>query len=294
MKFKTLFIINPISGGKAKQGLPAQILRSLDLQKFEPSFQFTEREGHAAELAKQAVEQGFKLIVGVGGDGTLNEVASALVHSEVPMGIIPYGSGNGLARDLQIPLHYKKAILCLNQFNLEKIDVLKMNAHYFFNMAGMGYDALISEAFKNSTKRGFWEYFKLSIQKFQQFVPQTYQLELDGKSLERKAFLISFANSSQYGNNIYISPDSSLRDGQMEVVIVEPLNWRELLYFGLLMAIRQTKRFSKWEAFSARAVKICQSPDAPVHIDGEPLRMSGDIEIQLLPLALQVLSGRKK
>ncbi|RZK50797.1 MAG: diacylglycerol kinase family lipid kinase [Pedobacter sp.] len=293
MKFKTLFIINPISGGKSKEHLPEQILHTLDVQKFDPNFVFTNRVGHAAELTEQAIRENYQLVVGVGGDGTLNEIASKLVHAEIPLGIIPLGSGNGLARDLQVPMNFKQAVECINRFQVECIDVLKLNERFFFNMAGMGYDALISEAFKYSRKRGFWEYLKLCIQKFRDFEPETYRLELDGKLVEQRAFLVSIANSSQYGNNIYISPNSSLRDGQMEIITVEPLNWRELVLLGILMAIKRTQKFPKWKAISAQEVKIFRQTDGPIHLDGEPLRMAGTLHIQLFSQALQVVGGKE-
>ena len=145
-KSNILFIINPISGGKKKSSLPALIDQYLDKEKYAPIYTFTEYVGHASELAEEAGTKNYDTIVAVGGDGTINEVASKLVHSDKILAIIPFGSGNGLARFLNIPLSSKKAIELINLGKHQIIDTAELNGRKFFNMAGMGFDAHLSSS----------------------------------------------------------------------------------------------------------------------------------------------------
>ncbi len=226
MKRKALFIINPISGGKKKDGVPELIEKHLDAGMFEAIVAFSDGVSHARQIAKEAVNK-FDLIVAVGGDGTVNEVASAIVGGDTVLGIIPYGSGNGLSRFLRISMDPVKAIKDLGLGHVEVIDSAKLNGQPFFNMAGMGFDAHISEVFSHGKKRGFFSYIKSSIQEIAKYKPQVYHLEIDGKVYEREAFMLSFANSSQYGNDAHISPHASVQDGLLDVCIIKkfPL-WR--------------------------------------------------------------------
>src|SRR4051812_15392154 len=156
------------------------------------------------------------MIVAVGGDGTVNEIASAIVGSGTALGIVPYGSGNGLARFLGIPMNPNQAIQALVKGHVESIDSGTVNGQPFFNMAGMGFDAHISEVFSHGKKRGFVSYIKSSIEEISTYDEQQYHIEIDGKVYERKAFMLSIANSSQYGNNAHISPKASVQDGLLD------------------------------------------------------------------------------
>ena len=190
MKRKALFIINPISGGKKKDGVPELIEKYLDAGAFEAVTIFSDGVAHARQIAKEAVNK-FDLIVAVGGDGTVNEVASAIVGSDTILGIIPYGSGNGLSRFLGISMEAEKAIQNLASGRVEIIDSGKLNGQPFFNMAGMGFDAHISEVFSHGKKRGFLSYIKSSFEEVYKYKPQLYQLEIDGKAYERRKPLCS-------------------------------------------------------------------------------------------------------
>ncbi len=181
---------------------------------------FSDGVSHARQIAKEAVNK-FHLVVAVGGDGTVNEVASAIVGSDAIFGIVPYGSGNGLSRFLGISMNAEKAIKNLGSGNIEIIDSARLNGQPFFNMAGMGFDAHISEVFSHGKKRGFLTYIKSSFEEIYKYKPQLYHLEIDGKTYEREAFMLSFANSSQYGNNAHISPHASVQDGLLDVCVIK-------------------------------------------------------------------------
>jgi diacylglycerol kinase (ATP) len=159
LKSKVLFIINPISGGKNKDDVPELIGKNLDSMLFEPSIIVTDRAFHANKLAKNGVGQ-YEYIIAVGGDGTVNEIASGIAGTDTVLGILPFGSGNGLARFLGIPMDTAKAIQTLNDKKVEAIDAGKLNRQWFFNMAGMGFDAHIGEVFSHNATRGFATYVK--------------------------------------------------------------------------------------------------------------------------------------
>ena len=170
-KSNILFIINPISGGKDKLKIPALIDAHLDRSKFSPNFSFTEYVGHASEIAEEAANKNFDVIVAVGGDGTINEIATKVMQQNKVLGIIPFGSGNGLARFLKIPMNTVAAIKVINKLNVELIDTARFNDKSFFNMAGMGFDAHISSVFAGNKSRGLTGYLKLGLTEVLNYKP---------------------------------------------------------------------------------------------------------------------------
>ena len=292
LKSNILFIINPISGGKEKQKIPALIDAHLDRSKFNANFSYTSYIGHAAEIAEEAANKNFDVIVAVGGDGTINEIASKVIGQQKVLGIIPFGSGNGLARALRVPLNAKKAIKVINSFNVETIDAATLNSKYFFNMAGMGFDAHISAAFVGNKTRGLRGYIEMGIKEIRSYIPELYEIKIDGVTYKRKAFVLSIANSSQYGNDVHISPKSSLNDGLLEVCVVKPLPWYKLPWLGYQM-LRSKTHHSKWvEIISGKQISITRTKEGSIHIDGEPFFMGKNIEIEVIPNALNVIKPK--
>lgn len=292
-KSNILFIINPISGGKEKKKIPALIDAFLDRSKFNANFSFTSYSGHAAEIAEEAANKSFDIIVAVGGDGTINEVASKVMDQHKILGIIPLGSGNGLARALKIPLDVKKAIQIINRLNVETIDAATLNNKCFFNMAGIGFDAHISSAFVGNKTRGLKGYIKLGLKEIKSYLSETYEITVDGMTFTRKAFVLSIANSSQYGNDVHISPNSSLKDGLLEVCIIKPLAWYKLPLLGYHM-LRATTHRSEWvEIISGKVISIRRAKENAIHIDGEPFFMGKQIEIKVIPGALNVVTAKR-
>jgi len=290
LKGKALFIINPISGGKKKDGVPELIEKYLDTTVFKPTIIFTDGVSHARQIAKEAVGS-FELIVAVGGDGTVNEIGSALAGTDTTLGIIPYGSGNGLSRFLGISMDAEKAIKNLSIGNVEVIDSAKLNGLPFFNMAGMGFDAHISEVFSHGKKRGFFTYIKSSMQEIAKYKSQIYHLEIDGKAYERKAFMVSFANSSQYGNNAHISPNASVQDGLLDVCVIQKFPLWRFPEMGIRMLTKTSDKTKYVEIIRGKHIKIKREGPGPIHLDGEPQMMDADIDVEVIPNSLKVIVG---
>lgn len=290
MERKALFIINPISGGKKKDGVPELIEKYLDTNLFKPVIVFSDGVSHARQIAKEAVDK-FDLVVAVGGDGTVNEVASAIVGSNTTLGIVPFGSGNGLSRFLDIPMDAQKAIQTLGTGKTVSIDSAKLNGQSFFNMAGMGFDAHISEVFSHTKKRGFITYIKSSIKEVISYKPQNYHLEIDGKVYDREAFMLSFANSSQYGNNAHISPQASVQDGLLDVCIIKRFPLWRFFEMGIRMMTKTTDRTKYVEIIKGQHILVKRNAPGPLHLDGEPQIGGTDAEIVLIPHSLKVIVG---
>jgi diacylglycerol kinase (ATP) len=290
LKGKALFIINPISGGKKKDGVPELIEKYLDTTAFKSTIIFTDGVSHARQIAKEAVGS-FELIVAVGGDGTVNEIGSALAGTDTTLGIIPYGSGNGLSRFLGISMDAEKAIKNLSIGNIEVIDSAKLNGLPFFNMAGMGFDAHISEVFSHGKKRGFFTYIKSSMQEIAKYKSQIYHLEIDGKAYEREAFMLSFANSSQYGNNAHISPHASVQDGLLDICVIQKFPLWRFPEMGIRMLTKTSDKTKYVEIIRGKHIKIKREGPGPIHLDGEPQMMDADIEIEVIPNSLKVIAG---
>ena len=288
-KINILFIINPISGGRGKLRIPDFIDQYLDKEKFNPNFVFSEYVGHAGELADEAATKNFDVIVAAGGDGTINEIATKVLKHNKILGILPLGSGNGLARFLRIPKNLKHALGLINNFKTDRVDTAEFNQKCFFNLAGMGFDAHLSSVFSKDKKRGLSGYVKLGFQEVFNYKPQTYQLAIDGIAYKRKAFAISIANSSQYGNDVYIAPNASVKDGLLDVCIIKPFPILKLPVLGYVMLRGTAESSNMIEIIKGKHIKIIRERAGAVHVDGEPLQMGTEIEALVHPLSLQVI-----
>ncbi|GGB27593.1 diacylglycerol/lipid kinase family protein [Mucilaginibacter rubeus] len=290
MKRKALFIINPISGGKKKDGVPELIKDTIDAGVMEPVIAFSDGVAHARVIASEAIGK-FDIVVAVGGDGTVNEVASAIVDTDTSLGIVPFGSGNGLSRFLGIPMDTRDAIKNLASGRTEIIDSARINGQPFFNMAGMGFDAHISEIFSHGKKRGFISYIKSSIKEVVGYQPQNYHLDIDGKKYDYKAFMLSIANSSQYGNNVHISPKASLQDGLLDVCVIKPFPLWRFPEMSMRMLIKATESSKYVEIIRGKQILIKREHTGPIHLDGEPQVAGTGIDITILPKSLKVIAG---
>ncbi|MDR6785826.1 diacylglycerol kinase (ATP) [Pedobacter africanus] len=289
-KSNILFIINPISGGKDKLRIPGLIDANLDRQKFNPNFAFTEYIGHASEIAEEAANKNFDIIVAVGGDGTINEVGTKVVQQNKILGVLPFGSGNGLARFLRIPMNTIKAIKTINNCRVKQIDTATFNDKHFFNMAGMGFDAHISSVFAGNKGRGLSGYLKLGLREVLSYKPQTYRITIDGKEYVRTAFVISVANSSQYGNNAHIAPTASVTDGLLDVCIVKEFPMYKLPVLAYEMLNSKTDNSNLVEIIKGKNIHISRPKDDAIHIDGEPFFMGREIAVSVKPLSLNIIT----
>jgi YegS/Rv2252/BmrU family lipid kinase len=289
LRKKILFIINPISGGRDKKKIPGLIEKHLDKNLFDYRISFTEKVEHGFMLAKAAVKDQYEIIVAVGGDGTVNEIAKAIINSKIVLGIIPFGSGNGLARSLKIPLNIIDAIKNINTLNIDTIDSASFNNHFFFNVAGSGFDAHISQSFAHNKIRGLVGYIKTTFKELRNYIPQEYKLNLDGKVYLRKAFIVSIANSSQYGNDAHIAPRADVKDGWLDIVVVKPISWYKIPFLATRMFTKTAESSKYVEMFKAKKIYIEREYDAAIHLDGEPRMEQKNLAIEIIPLSVNII-----
>ena len=283
------FIVNPISGTKSKDALPLLVKQLIDDSLYECEIIKTEYAGHAAELASQCVNDHIDICVAVGGDGTVNEVARSLAHSETALGIIPCGSGNGLARHLCLPMDMKQALQVINAGKTDYFDYGVINDQPFFCTCGMGFDAYVSLKFAESGKRGLATYVENVLKEGLTYKPDTYIITDESGNHQYNAFLVACANASQYGNNAYIAPEASLQDGLLNVIIMEPFNIIEAAKVGFDLFAKTLKSNKHIKTFQARSIHIHRNESGAVHFDGDPTKMGTDIDVRIEPLGLKAI-----
>ena len=281
--------MNPISGTQNKAGIPELIERTLDHEQFSYELRLTEHAGHASEIASEAKEQGVDIVVAIGGDGTVNEVARAIVHSNTALGIMPCGSGNGLARHLLLPMNLKKSIEILNRCEIHELDYGIINGHAFFCTCGMGFDAFVSQKFAEAGKRGPITYVENVLREGLKYKPETYEIQDEQGTTRAKAFLISCANASQYGNNAYIAPQASMSDGLLDVIIMEPFDVLEAPQISIEMFNKTLDKNSKIKTFKCQRLHIHRKQPGFIHYDGDPVMTDADVDIELKPKGIRVV-----
>lgn len=287
-KIAILFIVNPFSGVGRKKQIEYHLEKKLDLAKFDFQVKYTEMPQHATALSTEAIGNGVKVIVAVGGDGTVNETARPMIGTDATLGIIPSGSGNGLARHLGIPGEIDRAIRIINVFHTKKIDTVEINDQVFLSIAGVGFDAHVADKFAKQSQRGFFGYAKVAIREYFRFRPMKFKLVIDGKRLYRKALFISFANTDQFGYNTSIAPNASIDDGMIDVVIARkvPL-WKTILYAPFLVA-KKIHMTPDVEIIRTRELDIRQKKKT-INLDGEPVKLGKRLHINVIPASLNVI-----
>lgn len=288
-KKKIVFIINPISGTGSKASVPMLIDRYIDRNIFSVDVRFTEHAGHAKEIATLAKDNGVDVCVAVGGDGTVNEVAQALCGSRTALGIVPFGSGNGLARHLMLPLNVKGALQVINECAIHDLDYGVIDGHPFFCTCGMGYDAFVSKKFAESGKRGPVSYAENIIKTGLTYKPETYEITIDGQTDTFKAFLVSCANASQYGNDAYIAPQASMHDGYLDVIIMEPFDILEAPQISLEMFNKTLDKNPRIKTFRSRHLHIKREKPGFIHYDGDPVEAGAEIDVSIVPQGIRVV-----
>jgi len=283
-------IINPISGLHLnREGLKFVISKVLNQYDCVYQFQQTERPGDAFQFAKNAIEGKYDIVAAVGGDGTVNEVASALVHSNVPLGIIPIGSGNALARGLEIPMQFKQAIQNLISGQVRKIDVGQMQGRYFFATAGAGFEAVVGKQFNEGPIRGPLPYIFCGLHEFLKYEPQDVFLKFDHQVVRKKALLVSIANTRQLGNGAIIAPHAAPDDGLLDVCIIDDINILQALFNLPRLFTGLIDNDPYTEFYRASNFEIIRPQEAPIHLDGETLDGDKNFNVSLLPKALNVI-----
>ncbi len=289
---KALIIINPVSGISNKARIKELLHKKIDRKRFHPEIIFSQYAGHVEELSREAAGAGLDLVVVVGGDGSVNEAGAGLVGTDTPLGIIPTGSGNGLAHYLDLPFNLDRAIDNLNHFHSKKIDTATLNGHFFCNVAGAGFDARVATEFAKVERRGFWSYFKLVLQEYSNYKARTYKLKYHGQEITRKALLITFANSNQYGNNAIIAPDAQADDGLLDVCILSKVPLIEAPLLGQMLMLKLIDRTHYVEYIKTPEITVVQEADENCHVDGEPLKSGQVLHVKVNPLSLNVVVPR--
>lgn len=288
-KKKIVFIMNPISGTSSKAAIPKLIDETIDHERFDYEICTTEYAGHACEIASRAKNEGIDVVVAVGGDGTVNEVARSIVQSDTALAIVPCGSGNGLARHLMLPINVRKSIEIINRCEVHDLDYGIINGLPFFCTCGMGFDAFISMKFAMSGKRGPISYAENVLKEGLSYQPETYEIIDETGKKRHKAFLISCANASQYGNNAYIAPQASMSDGLLDVIIMEPFDLLDAPQISIDLFNKTLDKNSKIKTFKAKQIHVHREKPGCIHYDGDPTMADADVDISLVSKGIRIV-----
>lgn len=274
-----MLIINPIAGTGKKDNLASLAENRLAQVGMSVDVRFTTGKGDATELAAQAVRDGYYGVIAAGGDGTINETAIALCNTEVPLGIIPCGSGNGLARHFGIQMDAESAVEIISHDNIRDVDYGTVNGKDFFCTCGVGFDAAVSDRFARQHHRGLIMYLKSAVEAYLNFSRTDYVIYANGKVLTERAFLVACCNTTQYGNNAYIAPKADISDGLLDVTIMHGGNIIEDAKAGLSLMSAEFDNNIGIDTFKASEIRIVRKTDGPAHVDGEPVELPRELNV---------------
>ncbi|MCK9401140.1 MAG: diacylglycerol kinase family lipid kinase [Bacteroidales bacterium] len=288
-KLRICFIYNPFSGVRKLKGLEDLIRQNLDLNRFDYTIQGTSSPKDAMRLASAAVQDNFDIVVAVGGDGTINEIVQGMGNTPLILGIIPNGSGNGLARHLEIPLEPEKAIKLINNLNTRTIDIASINGYPFASIAGLGFDARVANKYRKLKKRGFYGYTRVVMMEFFRYREREYTLSFNDQKITRRALLLSIANSNQFGYNTVIAPTAKPDDGLLDIVIVKKFPVGEIPRMIGLLFTGKIDQSPYIESFKTTEIFIVRKRGKRVNIDGEAIKMGKEIFVRIQPAAIKVI-----
>lgn len=292
-----LFLINPISGTGNKMLLQEEVQsfckRNNTICRMEP----TNAKGEYAYLEQRILQEGITAIIIAGGDGTVNQVIGALRHCAVSFGILPLGSGNGLAYCAGIPVHLKKALKMLEVGRPQRIDAFCVNGLFACMLSGVGMDAAIAHSFAKQHKRGLMSYIKQSIKGYLNTGAPTFVIEVKGVQLSVNAYFISVANSNQFGNRVTIAPFANLQDGLLDIIIIKKMSkwilpiavFSQIAGRFKLRTIENLSKPGNVIYFQASSLVIKNPSKALLHIDGEPSNTALELKINILPGAFNLI-----
>lgn len=289
-KEKICLVINPVSGTESKKNIPEDVAAAFDQKKYDLLIRVTGYPEHATEIAREAAKKKYRYVIAAGGDGTVNEVARALVNTDTTLGILPLGSGNGLARDLGIPMDAEKALGIILRGHTRTIDYGIAGDHIFFCTCGFGFDAFVSDRFAEEKKRGPLGYVRNVLESVVDFRAEEYEITSDEGTLTEKAFILTCANASQYGNDAFIAPGASMDDGKMNVSILKPLNALEIPQTTIQLFTKNIDKNSKMISLLTRSLHIKRARPGVMHIDGDPIKTDTEITVSMIHKGLNVLA----
>lgn len=289
-----MLIVNPISGTRSKRKLIPVLESRLREMGFEVDTRLTAARGDATRLAHEAVAQKYYGVLACGGDGTVNETARALCDTGVPLGILPAGSGNGLARHIGLLIDPIEALKVIGERHIEDCDYCTANDRPFFCTFGVGFDAAVTHKFSRQRRRGLLMYLKSAIDVFVSFSPERYSLTTDDRVLVDKAFLIACCNASQYGNNAFIAPSASIRDGLMDITVIHKSNPFAQALVGVDLMTGYIGKNALIDIIRVSHATISRDQAGVAHIDGEPVDMPEKIDVVCHPGGLRLFTPRDK
>ncbi len=289
---KILLIINRNAGQKEGAHVIEVVVPFLEANGFQVEYSYTNHSGHATEIALEASKIGFDTIVAVGGDGTVNEVAQALIGTKIPMGIIPLGSGNGLAGELGISTSINQSLQTLINGKDLELDVWKFNQQRFLCTSGIGFDAAIANKMDKASSRGFWKYAKLVLQECASFQTTDVELKIDGQSIKEAVFMVTFANASQFGNRAFIAPGACMTDGLIDIVVVKKFSKIWLPLFAGALFLKLIPKLPFVDCYRANQIKLELADTKVYHFDGEPRELETPALISMESEKIVVRCGR--
>lgn len=286
---KILFISNPVSGNNASKPDEALIRKFFKNDNSTIEFTHTKYQGHATELTQKAVSENFDVVVAIGGDGTVNEIATALMNTGKSLGIIPCGSGNGLARHHKIPFNLQKALQIISNNNVILHDSIQINNNYSFNVSGIGFDAHIAHLFGKDGKRGFASYAKLVVQEFHKYKEFEFTI-IDGVQKQKMiGILVAIANASQFGNNVRIAPMADTNDGKADITVVRKMKFYQLPFFAYRVFNGSVTHSAFAEVMNTKKITINCEKEIPLHVDGEPAGFASSYDITSMQSSLKLI-----
>jgi len=292
---KIIFILNPVSGffGIRRRKVERIIKKHIKKENLFGEIWYSHYAGHTTELVKKAVEERANTVVIAGGDGSINEAARSLVYTDTALGIIPCGSGNGLANHLKIPFNIQKALQTIKENRIKAADTIKINDQYAFSLAGIGLDAMVAERYHLAKRRGFLSYMRSLFIEYVNFTPEAITIKTDTMEITEKCSFIIFANSDQFGYNFRIAPQADLFDGYMDVVIVKKIPFISAPLSSIQIWTGYADKCLYISSFKAKKVSIIRSRDGVMNVDGDPFKSGQHVEVEVLPASLKLIVPKK-
>ena len=287
-----LIFLNPRAGTAATEAIRRGIDKALKGRTPYEIITLGSLPGSISDEIRKRIPEGTPgTVVAAGGDGTVNSVASALrARKEITMGIIPTGSGNGLARELKIPVNVGKALDLILTGTFTEVDCCYINGIPFFCTAGTGLDAHVGKLFMETRRRGFFAYLKITVREFLAYRPQSYSLDIDGKKFRVTASVITFANASQYGFNAVVSPAARLNDGKIEVTVIRPYGFFSAAALTFRLFRGTIHRSKLVDTYSGENIRLMRDHDDVIHFDGESVVAGKELHVRIEPKAVKIIS----